>query len=393
MSQIKFHTHSDVWCVAMILGAGRGRRMGSSIPKQYISLGRDNPMRRSLKVFYDHPEVNDILPIIHADDINMFEETSSDIKIMSPVIGGNTRQESVRAGLNFLSTLTITPEIVLIHDSVRPFVTQSLISSVIFSLKDNVGVIPALPITDTVKKSCTNRKIHKTLNRSKLWRTQTPQGFRFNEILAAHEEFKSEKVSDDSEILEYTGAEIALIDGEEANIKITTPEDFKVLGINQQARETRIGQGFDAHRFGPGHSLSLCGVLVPHEYSLEGHSDADVALHALTDAILGAMSEGDIGTHFPSSNEEIKGLESKVFLKKAMHILEKRGGTLTNVDITIICEVPKINASHQKMVKNVSDILCISEGRVSIKATTTDGMGFTGRREGIAAQAIATIII
>ena len=309
-----------------------------------------------------------------------------------PAAGGPSRQDSARLGLESLAALA--PGAVLIHDGARPFVGAAVIDRVLDALGASAGAIAALPVTDTLKRGA-DGLITGTVERAGLWRAQTPQGFRFAEILAAHQKSAGRELTDDAAVAERAGLPVALVEGAPENIKITTQDDLARaecwLAGEQAGAETRVGQGFDVHRFGPGDQVMLCGIAVPHDAGLMGHSDADVGLHALTDAILGALGAGDIGQHFPPSEARWRDAESGVFLRHAGDLVTGAGGRIRHLDVTLICERPRIGPHRAAMVTRIAELLGIDAGRVSVKATTTEGLGFTGRGEGIAAQANATI--
>jgi 2-C-methyl-D-erythritol 4-phosphate cytidylyltransferase/2-C-methyl-D-erythritol 2,4-cyclodiphosphate synthase len=308
-----------------------------------------------------------------------------------PIPGGASRQDSVRLGLEALEAEA--PDLVLIHDGARPFLDVALVTRVVEALKEHSGVIPALPVHDTLKRGEHNL-ITATVERTGLWRAQTPQGFRFPQILAAHKAAQGRELTDDAAVAEASGVSVALVAGTEDNVKITTVEDLaRAQRRFEAAAEVRVGTGFDVHKFREGDHVTLGNIRIPHDFALEGHSDADVALHALTDAILGAIGAGDIGYHFPPSDQRWKGADSAQFLAHAGALLAARGGRISHLDLTVICERPKIGPHRLEMVRRIAGILEIAEGRVSVKATTTEGLGFTGRREGIAAQAVATVTL
>jgi len=379
--------------VALVVAAGRGMRAGASLPKQYVTVGGEPLIRRTLRAFCAHPDIDGVLPVIHPDDAELFRDASEELDVMAPVSGGASRQESVRLGLECLAALSPAPRIVLIHDAARSFVSASLISLVVEALNHHPAAIPALRVVDTLKKENDDGLVSGTVERKHLWRAQTPQGFNFADILAAHRRFMAEALTDDSAVAERAGIAVALVEGEEENVKITTSEDLQAAEQKLVRGTPRTGFGFDVHRFCPGAAVTLCGVSIPHSQSLQGHSDADVALHALTDALLGAMAEGDIGSHFPPSDACWKDVASDVFLRHADELLTTKGGRIVNVDVTIICEMPKIGPHRDAMVARLGEILGLDKGRISVKATTTEQLGFTGRGEGIAAQAVATVII
>lgn len=374
---------------AIIVAAGRGRRFGGDLPKQYCTLGGQAVLHRTLSVFLSHPRIAGVRVIIHPDDRALYDSAVQGVDVLEPVLGGATRQDSVRLGLE--SLIDQQPDGVLIHDAARPFVTEEVITRVIERTSPGVGVIPAVAVADTLKRE-KNGICVETVDRSHLWRAQTPQGFVFDEILSAHQTHQGAELTDDAAVMEAEGREIVLAQGEEDNFKITTRADLgRAERMVQMAVEFRNGTGFDVHRFCEGDFVTLCGVEIPHSQGLAGHSDADVALHALTDAIMGAIAVGDIGSYFPPSDEQWKGASSDRFLKKACDLVAERGGCLVNLDLTLICERPKIGPHREAMRQKVADITGLALDRVSVKGTTTEKLGFTGRGEGIAAQASATV--
>jgi len=375
--------------VALVVAAGRGSRMGG-LPKQYRNLGGQPLLRHTLKRFADHPRIAGVRAVIHADDRTAYDRAAAGLALEAPVPGGATRQESVLCGLESLRDLA--PRQVLIHDGARPFVDGATIDRVLDALAEAPGAIAALPVTDTLKRGDDGR-IAATLDRHGLWRAQTPQGFHYAEILAAHRTFAGSELTDDAAVAERAGLTVRLVAGSPDNVKITTSEDLARAEqrLAKAGGEIRVGQGVDVHRFGPGNHVMLCGIRIAHDRGLEGHSDADVGLHALTDALLGALGVGDIGTHFPPSDPQWRGVDSAVFLQHAAGLLAARGGRIVNLDLTLICEAPKIGPHRTAMVARIAEILEIDAVRVAVKATTTEGLGFTGRGEGIAAQAVATL--
>jgi 2-C-methyl-D-erythritol 4-phosphate cytidylyltransferase/2-C-methyl-D-erythritol 2,4-cyclodiphosphate synthase len=383
----------------IIVAAGRGVRAGTVGPKQYQSLAGESVLARAARAFLDHPEISAVRVIIHADDHDLYAESmaglSSRAKLLTPAVGGRERQDSVRLGLE--SLLDDPPEIVLIHDAARPFIDAATISRVIEAARAQGGAIAALPVFDTIKKAdaATRPAIVDTVPRERLWRAQTPQAFRFDAILAAHRAAAGETLTDDAAVAERAGMKVALVNGSPDNMKITQAEDFGMaeilLGRKKAMAEYRSGHGFDVHEFEDGSAVILCGVAIPHTKKLKGHSDADAGMHALTDAILGAIGAGDIGDHFPPSDNAWKGAPSRIFLEKARDLVIARGGAVTHCDVTLICEAPKIGPHRASMRRALAEIIGIGEDRVSVKATTTEELGFTGRREGIAALATATV--
>ncbi len=376
--------------VALVVGAGEGQRFGGELPKQYHLLAGVAVMRRSLKAFMDHPDVSAVQAVIHPNHHELYDAAVQGLALPVPVDGGATRQGSVLNGLESLNA--DEPSTVLIHDAARPLVDPGVISRVLAALQTSPGAIPALAVADTLKRS-DGQFVETTVDRQGLWRAQTPQGFHYQNILAAHRQASGDELTDDAAVAERAGLAVAIVEGSEDNVKVTRTGDMvraeRILG----AGETRTGLGFDVHRFGPGDHVMLCGVKVPHEFGLEGHSDADVGLHAVTDALLGAIGEGDIGTHFPPSDPQWKGTESDIFLRHAGDMIAGKGGRISNIDVTLICEQPKIGPHRAAMIKRLAEILSITEHRISIKATTTERLGFTGRGEGIAAQAAATVVL
>ena len=374
---------------ALIVAAGRGHRFGGKIPKQYCALHGEPILRHTLSKFIAHPDVNAVVTVIHPDDRALYDEAAAGLGVIEPVSGGASRQESVYNGLEALANMQ--PDAVLIHDAARPFFTDALISEIVAALDLYVGAAPGIPVADTLKR-VRDGFVETTVDRSDLWRVQTPQGFRYPEILAAHKAAAGMNLTDDAAIAEKAGFDVVMLEGVEGNMKITRAEDLDMIGLARAAQwEYRTGQGFDVHRFEPGDKLQLCGVSIDHDKSLAGHSDADVGLHALTDAILGAAAAGDIGEHFPPTDPQWRDANSSIFLRYAAKLLMDMDAKIVNVDVTLICEAPKVAPYRAKMRALLADLLDLEVDRVGIKATTTEKLGFTGRREGIAAQALATI--
>ena len=375
---------------ALIVAAGRGTRFGGALPKQYLPLGGMTVLRHAVAAFAGHPRIVGVLVAIRPEDRAVFDRAVSGLSLLPPVPGGAERQDSVRLGLEALAEHK--PDRVLIHDGARPFPDKALIDRVIDGLDEAPAAIPALPLGDTIKR-VEDRRILETIDRSQLWRAQTPQGFHFDAILAAHWQMEGRVLTDDAAVAEAAGITPLIVTGSEENLKVTTAEDLAVAERLLAARQgdVRVGQGFDVHPFGPGDHVMVCGIAIPHEVAPVGHSDADVGLHALTDAVLGAIGAGDIGMHFPPSDPRWRGASSDRFLAYAATLVRERGGAIAAVDVTIICERPKIAPYRDRMIERLAEILEISPGRVSVKATTTERLGFTGRGEGIAAQAVATV--
>jgi 2-C-methyl-D-erythritol 4-phosphate cytidylyltransferase/2-C-methyl-D-erythritol 2,4-cyclodiphosphate synthase len=379
-------------CAALVLAGGSGTRFGGVRPKQYQPLAGRVVLRRAADAFLSHPAVDAVRIVLRPEDRPLYDDAFAGAALLDPVTGGETRQESTRLGLESLHELA--PERVLIHDGARPFASAAIIGRALAALDRYPGAIPALPLSDTVKRAAEDGiLIADTLERTGLWRAQTPQAFRYPEILAAHRKARGREMTDDAMIAEQAGLPVALVMGSEDNIKITTQEDMARAArlLDTAGAVTRIGTGFDVHAFCPGDHVMLCGVRVPHDHGLEGHSDADAGLHALTDALLGAIGEGDIGTHFPPTDPRWRNADSAQFLRHAAGFVRDRGGAVANVDVTLICERPKIGPHREKMRGRIADILGVDVSAVSVKATTTEGLGFTGRREGIAAQAVAAV--
>jgi 2-C-methyl-D-erythritol 4-phosphate cytidylyltransferase/2-C-methyl-D-erythritol 2,4-cyclodiphosphate synthase len=375
---------------AVIVAAGRGTRFGGALPKQYLALGGGTVLRHAVGAFAGHPRIAGVQVVIRDEDRAIFDAAVAGLAVLPPVPGGAERQDSVRHGLEALAAHE--PVRVLIHDGARPFPDAALIDRVIDALDTAPAAIPALPLGDTIKR-VTAGVIHETVDRSQLWRAQTPQGFHFAPILAAHRAAAGRILTDDAAVAEAAGMAPVIVPGSEDNLIVTTAHDLAAAErlLASRLGDVRVGQGFDVHPFGPGDHVMVCGIAIPHEVAPVGHSDADVGLHALTDAVLGAIGAGDIGMHFPPSDERWRGASSDRFLAYAAALVRDRGGDIAAVDVTIICERPRIAPHRDRMIERLAEILAIAPGRVSVKATTTEGLGFTGRREGIAAQAVATV--
>jgi 2-C-methyl-D-erythritol 4-phosphate cytidylyltransferase/2-C-methyl-D-erythritol 2,4-cyclodiphosphate synthase len=380
--------------VAIIVAGGRGVRARGGLPKQYRQLGGQPLLRRTIACFARHPSVDALRVVIHPDDAGLYAESAAGFDLLPPVHGGAQRQDSSRNGLESLSDLN--PVNVLIHDAARPFADEGTIQRVIDTLSDETpAALAAIPVSDTLKRADEADRVAGTVDRTRLWRAQTPQGFRYAAILAAHRSQAGRDLTDDAAVAEAAGLPVKLVPGSPDNIKVTMPEDFsraeRFLAAQAAAGEYRTAAGFDVHPFEPGDHVMLCGVRVPHSHGLAGHSDSDVGLHALTDALLGCIGAGDIGSHFPPSDPQWRGVDSAVFLAHAAQLVANAGAVLRHVDVTLICEAPKVGPHREVMRARLAEILGISIDRVSVKATTTDGLGFLGRREGIAAQAAATV--
>lgn len=376
---------------ALIVAAGSGERAGGDKPKQFRALAGKALLEWSARSFAAHPEVTALQFVIGPDQTELFEQSMPEqLRERAPVIGGATRQQSVRNGLEALKPTA--PDLVLIHDAARPLATRALIDRVIEALKDGAeAAIPLLPVTDTLRRR-EKDGAWTLVSREALHRAQTPQGFRFQSILDAHRAHADVAVTDDMALAELAGLRLVPVPGEESNLKVTVEGDFAMAKrLIAAGSDLRTGFGYDAHRFKPGDHVWLGAVRISHDHSLEGHSDADAALHALTDAILGAIGAGDIGQHFPPSDPKWRGAPSSKFLAHAAKLAKDAGGEIIHCDVTIICEAPKIGPHRDAMRARIAEILGLAVDRVSVKATTTEGMGFTGRKEGLAAQAIATV--
>ncbi len=380
---------------AVVVAGGRGLRAGGDVPKQYRELAGEPVIRPALLAFLSHPQVSAVQPVIHRQDEEIFRAATTGLqKLLPPVWGGATRQASVRAGLEGLSANA--PALVLIHDAARPFVSGALIGRAIAAGKDRGAAVPAVAIADTVKKIDANAVVTETLDRNLLRTVQTPQAFEFGLIIAAHRRAASaglEDFSDDAALAEWAGHPVSVFDGEQGNVKLTTSDDFlRAEAIRAAAlADVRTGNGFDVHAFAEGDHVMLGGVRIPHSRGVTGHSDADVALHALVDAILGALAEGDIGLHFPPSDPQWKGASSDRFLAFACDRVRARRGMIAHLDITVVCEAPRVSPHRDAMRARIATIAGISQDRVAIKATTSEKLGFTGRGEGIFAMATATV--
>ena len=370
---------------AIIVAAGRGTRAGGTLPKQWQVIAGKRVFEWTLRAFASHPRIDEIVFVANPADADLLQGVG-DARIVN---GGETRNQSVSNGLLALENSGVTA--VLIHDVARPCVTASVIDNVLEGLCDAKGAAPAVKVSDALWESRSD-KVEGTRDREGLFRAQTPQGFHFSEILAAHKTFVG-VAADDVEVARNAGMDVVIVDGHEDNIKITTPDDFaRAERILRGQMDIRLGNGYDVHRFGEGDHVILCGVRIDHPRGLQGHSDADVGMHAVTDAIYGALAEGDIGQHFPPSDPQWKGAPSDIFLRHAVELAKSRGFRLSNVDCTLVCEYPKIGPKAVAMRQRMAEIMGIDLDRVSIKATTSEKLGFTGREEGIAAIATATLV-
>jgi 2-C-methyl-D-erythritol 4-phosphate cytidylyltransferase / 2-C-methyl-D-erythritol 2,4-cyclodiphosphate synthase len=379
---------------AVIVAAGRGERAGGGVPKQYRGIAGEPMIRPTLRAFLQHAGIGLVQPVIGNADAETFRAATADMTTLTPVPGGATRQASVRAGLEALATRS--PALVLIHDAARPFLTSDLIDRAIAAGKATGAAVPGIAVADTVKRIDAALIVTETLDRNLLRIVQTPQVFGFDLILQAHRRAAAaglDSFTDDAALAEWAGQRVSVFEGESGNVKVTTNEDFARAELAHLAMlgDIRTGNGFDVHAFADGDHVMLGGVRIPHSHGVTGHSDADVALHALVDAILGALADGDIGSHFPPSDPQWKGASSDRFLAFACERVSARKGIIANLDVTVVCEAPRVSPHRDAMRARIAEIAGIAADRVAIKATTSEKMGFTGRSEGIVAMATATI--
>jgi 2-C-methyl-D-erythritol 4-phosphate cytidylyltransferase/2-C-methyl-D-erythritol 2,4-cyclodiphosphate synthase len=379
---------------AVVVAAGRGFRAGGEGPKQYREIGGEPVIRSSLKGLVGHPGIAMVQPVIHPDDTALFQAAAAGLDVLDPVFGGATRQASVRAGLEKLSSRR--PDLVLVHDAARPFASAALISRGIAAARACGAAIPALAIADTVKTVDPSGVVTGTIERAQLRLVQTPQAFAFATLLDAHQRARAagrEDFTDDAALAEWAGIKVGTFAGEAANVKLTTADDFVRAGVAELAALTdvRTGFGYDVHAFGAGDHVTLGGVRIAHTHGLSGHSDADVALHALVDAILGALADGDIGVHFPPSDPQWRGVSSDRFLAFAIERVRARKGRIAHLDVNVVCEAPRIGPHRDAMRMRIAEIAGIDLTRVAVKATTSEKLGFIGRSEGMAAFATATV--
>jgi len=383
-----------VQVAAIVVAAGQGVRAGGDLPKQFRRIAGETLLRRALSSFVEAPAVSLVQPVIRSEDAELVHTETAGLGVLPPVFGGVTRQSSVRAGLEAL--LARKPDIVLVHDAARPFASADLIARAIRAAEKTGAAIPGLPVTDTIKRVDGSGIVETTLDRSSLRLVQTPQAFAFPALIAAHRraaEQGRDDFTDDAALAEWAGIKVSVFPGESGNTKFTTAEDFVRAEAVQAATlgDIRIGSGLDVHAFVPGDHVTLGGIRIPHNHALTGHSDADVALHALTDAILGALADGDIGVHFPPSDPQWRGASSDRFLVFAVDRVRARRGRIAHLDLTIVCESPRIGQHRDRMRANIAKLAGIDVGRVAVKATTSEKLGFTGRGEGIVAYATATV--
>ena len=376
---------------ALLLAAGSGQRFGAAEPKQFLPLAGKPLLRHAAEALLAEGLVDSLQPVCAPEHAARVGTILAGLPTHSPVAGGDTRQDSVRRGLEALAG-SEAPELVLVHDAARPVVPRGTVAALIAALENAPGAIPALAVTDTLKR-CSGNAIEATVPRDGLFRAQTPQAFRFPVLLAAHRAGHS-GATDDASLLEAAGERVAIIPGAEENVKVTIPQDLARLEqLRRAALLPRSGSGYDVHRLVEGRPMILCGVPIEHELGLDGHSDADVGIHALCDAIYGAMADGDIGRHFPPSENQWKDADSARFLRHAAARVAERGGIIANADVTLICERPKITPHAPAMRARLAELMGVPLGRVSVKATTSERLGFTGRGEGIAAQAAVSVLL
>jgi 2-C-methyl-D-erythritol 4-phosphate cytidylyltransferase/2-C-methyl-D-erythritol 2,4-cyclodiphosphate synthase len=376
---------TEVPVTALIVAAGSGQRLGGGVPKQYRRLGGKALLARAVEPFLAHPRVNQVRVVIGDGQQALASSALAGFDVGEPIIGGSERHQSVINGLK-----NVIEGIVLVHDAARPFCPASVIDRLLDALPNNDGAVPVLSVIDTLATG--DAFLDQPVDRSKLLRVQTPQAFHAEDLLYAYEQFRGDRPTDESSVMLAAGLKVATVQGDIMLEKLTTEQDWAHAEAMLAARlVSRTGSGFDVHAFAGNGPIMLGGVEIPHDRGLAGHSDADVALHAITDALLGAAALGDIGEHFRPSDPQWKGASSDRFLAFAADLVRARGGIIDHVDCTIICEAPKVGPFRAAMRSRIAAILDVTEGQVSMKATTTEGLGFTGRREGIAAQAIASI--
>lgn len=400
-------TGSPLRTIALIVAAGNSERFGGNVPKPYIMLGGKPVLRHSIDTFLNHPKIDGVRVVINRKHHMLYKKITRDISIFPPVFGAARRQDSVRLGLEALAHRN--PQYVLIHDAARPLIDHATIDRVLEALKHGPAVLPCIPIQDTVRQinslPLEGEGSHMVLlDRSKLSAAQTPQGFHFEMILDAHRKLAEQEFTDDIALAGALSTRVTSVAGDERNMKLTTTNQLPLFYAmlapaasvpSAPAQETRVGMGFDVHPFdtSPDKQITLCGLKLPHTHALKGHSDADVGLHALVDALLGTMGEGDIGQHFPCNDPKWKGADSQQFLLHATSLLKQRQGEIVNIDLTFIGEEPKISPYRDAMRQQLATLLKLDIRRVNIKATTTEKLGFLGRSEGLAAQAVVTVRI
>jgi 2-C-methyl-D-erythritol 4-phosphate cytidylyltransferase / 2-C-methyl-D-erythritol 2,4-cyclodiphosphate synthase len=384
----------------IVVAAGRGSRAGDGIPKQYRKLAGKPLLAHTLDAVMRAAPGAAIIPVIHKDDLDLYESSAASSQAPSqlrrPVFGGATRQTSVRLGLEAAAGQASEPELILIHDAARLFVSDTLVTSAVAAAQSYGAAVPGATVSDTIKEIDAEGFVTATPPRQKLRAVQTPQAFRFDLILAAHRAAAAQgitELTDDAAVAEWAGHRVHVFAGEEANMKVTTMQDLRTaeMLLLRGLADIRTGQGYDVHAFGPGDHVWLGGLKIAHDHGLVGHSDADVLSHAITDALLGALAEGDIGSHFPPSDPQWRGAASKIFLAAAAAKVRARGGAIAHIDATVVCERPKLGPHRDEIRASIARIVDIPLDRVAVKATTSERLGFTGREEGIASLAIATI--
>lgn len=384
---------SDLPSAAIIVAAGTGTRAGGDLPKQYRQVRGTAMLRHSVEAFAAHPAFQHIIVVIGKGQEALARNALTGLPDVILVEGGKERIDSVRTAIHYLDNIGFNGN-TFIHDAARPFLSAQVIDRLLGALASSEGAVPALPVVDSLSRGNAEGSLTEVVDREQLYRIQTPQAFRHDVISKAHKDWNIGQVStDDARMVMAAGHQVKIIEGDENLAKFTFADDFnRQLGQSANMQDVRTGTGYDVHRLAKGEELWLCGLRIEHEYGLAGHSDADVALHALTDAILGAAALGDIGDHFPPSDAQWKGASSDRFLAHAAKLAADKGFRIAHLDVTIICEAPKIGPHKKAMQARVAAIAAIEADRVSIKATTTEKLGFTGRGEGIAAQAIATLV-
>lgn len=387
--------------VAIVVAAGRGSRAGEGLPKQYRAIGGASVLTRTLRALLDHPDIERVVCAIHPDDRPLYDASIGGLgtsagRLHAPVGGGASRQDSVRNALRSFGASVLDDAICLVHDAARPFLDAGLIDRAIASAVAHGAAIPGVAVTDTVKRVAADGQVVETLDRAALRAVQTPQSIRLGPLRAAHDAAAAAgrtDFTDDGQLMEWSGHPVHVFEGDPLNIKLTRASDFDEAErrLAGPALVTRVATGFDVHAFGEGDHVWLGGLRIPHVAGVLAHSDGDVVLHALTDALLGAIGSGDIGTHFPPSDPQWKGASSDRFLAFAAREVRARGGIVDHLDVTILCERPRLGPHRDAMRERIAAIAGVPPGSVSLKATTTERLGFTGREEGIAAQAAATI--
>ena len=383
----------------LIPAAGSGVRMGGDLPKQYQTIAGKTILRHTIEQFMHCPGIQSLCVVIDPAHTALYARAVEGLDLLEPVFGSDSRKSSIYNGLKSFYNLK-NEEIILIHDAARPFIGHDEILTLVAEMQNIEAATLGIPVADTMRRSDDNENAGPVVDRQGLWAIQTPQAFRYGTIMAAHQKVGGDAetpYTDDSMLVSAAGVDVAIIKGHKRNFKITTADDLELaralIGARQQW-ETRSASGYDVHAFAEdGDHVVLGGVQIPSDRSLKGHSDADVGLHAITDALLGTIAAGDIGTHFPPSDPQWKGADSGLFLEHAIQLVREKGGEIRHIDLTLICEMPKIGPYRPAMTERIAKICGITPDRVSVKATTTEGLGFTGRSEGIAAQAMATIIL